>query len=77
MKIGEVPPRPANVADLIDTKLAKKMNIDKHYAKVMAKFYGIYKDITHRRITEVKGVDYDRYYAEASDFVETMKKIIY
>lgn len=77
MKVGEIPPSPEHVAEMIDKKLTKEKHIDKKYSKIMDKFYLLYKDITHGKITEMKGYEYDKHYLDAKDFVEAMRKIIY
>jgi len=42
----------------------------------MDKFYTLSKMILHREIKEIDGKSYENYYAEAKDFVDTMKLFI-
>ena len=76
MKIGEIPPTPEHVADLMHEKLVKKRLLEQRYVTIMRNFYKLSKMIVHREIHEIKGAEYDRYFAEATDFVARMRKII-
>lgn len=76
MKLGEVPPSPEHVAEMIEEKLVKPGHIEKKYANIMANFYKLQKMISRREIGEIKGEEYDKYFKEAEMFVERMKKIL-
>ncbi|HIJ18534.1 TPA: nucleotidyltransferase domain-containing protein [Candidatus Woesearchaeota archaeon] len=76
MKVGETPPSPDHVADMLQKRLVDKRLLEAKYVKTMRTFYRLMKLITHREIKEIKGEEYDRYYEEAEDFVNRMRKII-
>ncbi len=76
MKIGEIPPTPDHVADLLQTKLVSKRLLEKKYVNTMRSFYKLMKLITHREIKEIKGEDFDKYHEEATAYVDRMKKIV-
>ncbi|MBI2139422.1 nucleotidyltransferase domain-containing protein [Candidatus Woesearchaeota archaeon] len=76
MKHGEIPPSPEHVADLMHDKLVKPKLVEEKYVHIMRNFYRLSKMITHRELTEIKGEEFDRYYKEAEDFVQRMKKFI-
>jgi hypothetical protein len=76
MKIVELPPTPEHAADLIEEKLVKPGHVHHKYAVVMRKFYKLSKMIVHREIKEISGEEYEKYYAEAYDFVAAMKTVI-
>src|SRR3989338_4754491 len=76
MKVGEVPPTPSHVADLLEQKLAKKGHLEGKYVFIMRNFYKLMKMITHGQKREVKGAEFDRYWISADDFVRRMKKVI-
>ena len=76
MKMGEIPPSPDHVADLLQKKLVQRKLLEAKYVATMRNFYRLMKMITHREIKEISGEEYDRYYKEAEDFVHRMKKII-
>jgi len=76
MKNGETPPTPAHVGDMLEEKLVKTKLLERKYAKTMKKFYKIAKQILHREVSEVKGPEYDRYYKEATEFTDRMKRFI-
>lgn len=76
MKMGETPPSPAHVADILDKSMVKKGLLEKKYVSTMKEFYRLSKAISHRQISEIKGSVYDQYHKRASDFVERMRKFI-
>lgn len=76
MMIGEVPPSPEHVASMIEDRMVKPGHLEKKYAHTMTNFYRLQKMISHREIGEIKGEEYDRYFKEAREFVERMKKFL-
>ena len=76
MKMGEVPPSPAHVSDLIYQKLVRPGLVAKRYADIMKFFYELSKQITHREIRDIPGKKFDEYAALAKDFVNTMRRVI-
>lgn len=76
MKIGQIPPSPMHVADLMEQKMVPDKIVHKKYPETMRKFYTLSKKIIHRELNDINGKDYEAYYAEAKDFVEVMKKVI-
>ena len=76
MKIGEIPPSPDHVAEMMQRKLVDKKLLEAKYVSTMRNFYRLMKLITHRDINEIKGEEFDRYYKEAEEFVNRMRKII-
>lgn len=76
MRKNVIPPTPDHVAEMLERELVKKKELESHYVDTMKRFYKLSKMITHREIQEVKGSEYERYYLEATDFVNRMKKII-
>lgn len=76
MKLGEIPPTPGHVADLLEQKLVKKKLLEPRYAQIMRHFYKLMKMITYREIKEITGQEFDKYHHEAEQFVQRMKKII-
>ena len=76
MKVGEIPPTPEHVADLMEQKLVKKKMLEHKYVTIMRNFYRLMKMVTHREIVEIKGEEFDRYYKIAEDFVQRMRRLI-
>lgn len=76
MTVGEIPPSPSHVAGLMEKKLADKKLIKPKYVETMEKFYTLSKMIVHRQIQEIKGEEYEKYFKEAQEFVEEMRKFI-
>ncbi len=42
----------------------------------MRNFYRLSKMITHNEIKEIKGQEFDRYYKDAEEFVDRMRRYI-
>jgi len=76
MKLGEIPPTPEHVADLLEKKMVKKGLLEAKYVTIMRHFYKLMKMVTHREIQEIKGEEFDRYYLEAEKFVHRIRKFI-
>ncbi|AJF62149.1 TPA: hypothetical protein HA239_06185 [Candidatus Woesearchaeota archaeon] len=76
MRINEIPPSPAHVADMINEKLVKAGLIEKKYANTAKKFYDLSKKVEYREIKEISGKDYDRYFAEAEEYIKRLRRFI-
>ncbi len=76
MKLGEVPPSPDHVPDLIEEKLVKAGLVDKKYPGVCREFFKLSKSIIHRERKEMSGQEFDHYLALADDYITTMRKIV-
>ncbi|MBI2664286.1 nucleotidyltransferase domain-containing protein [Candidatus Woesearchaeota archaeon] len=76
MKIGEVPPSPEKVADILDEKLVRPRHIEKRYSDIMRKFYNLQKQILYRQIRDIPGKHYDLYLKDAQAFVSKMDEFI-
>ena len=76
MKLGTIPPSPADVADLMDAKMVSNKLCTKSHVDTMRFFYKLHKEIEHRVISEISGVEYEKYYTRAKVFVEKMRTII-
>ncbi len=66
MKIGEIPPSPEHVPEMMINTMVKKGLVTKRYPTIMKDFYELSKKITHRDIKEIKGRDYDSYLKESN-----------
>jgi len=76
IRVGEIPPSPSHMSDMIYEKLAKKKLVSKKAPKVMDFFYKMSRKITHRQVRKITGQEYDRYKTEAEAFVKEMKKVV-
>ncbi len=76
MKVGEVPPTPGHIADLIEKRLVKAGHVSQKYANTMDTFYKLQKKIIHRELQVLTGKEFDAYKREAEDFVKTMQKVV-
>jgi len=76
MHVGEIPPTPEHVADLLRERLVKKKLLEPKYAETMEKFYKLMKKITHREIKEIRGEEFDKLLKETDEFVKRMKRFI-
>ncbi len=76
MMLNVTPPSPDHVGDLLENMLVARGLLDKKYVKTMRKFYDLQKKIVHREIADFNGKEFESLYAEAQDFVSTMKVFI-
>lgn len=76
MSLGEIPPSPEHVADLLEAKMVKKGLLKKKYADIMRQNYITFKKIIHRDIKEVDGNDYDQYKKQTAIFVNEIRKFL-
>jgi len=76
MHIGEIPPSPSHVADMLQSKLVKPRLLEAKYVMSMRKFYKLSKMIGHREIDKISGKEFDKYWKEAEEFVRRMKRLI-
>lgn len=76
MRLGEVPPSPEHVADIIEKKLVTKKLATKEHVNIMREFYTLQKDITYRKIQFITGKEFDEYLIKAKKFVDEMSKIV-
>ncbi|MDD5254197.1 MAG: hypothetical protein PHG05_03810 [Candidatus Nanoarchaeia archaeon] len=76
MAIGEIPPSPEHVAEMLDRELVKKGYISRTCVSTMASMYKLFKDIEHRNIKEISGRDYDKYRKLVRSFVREMQNFL-
>ncbi len=76
MKMGEVPPTPGHIAEMIHERLVRTGHVPAKYSGIMDMFYKLQKKIIHREIQEVEGRNYDQYKKIAQDFVKTMQRVV-
>ena len=76
MKLGELPPKPSQVATLLEEKLVKTKKLEKKYPEIMRKFYKLSRGILHKQITSIKGEEFDAYLKDANDFIRRMKSFL-
>jgi len=76
MALGEIPPSPEHVADLIKRKMVDTGLITQRYATIMQHMYILSKKIIHKEKLNFTGEDYDRLHHHVDDFRKQMKRII-
>lgn len=76
MHVDVIPGAPHQVGDLLQEHFVKKGHLDKHYVRILKKFYMLAKDISHQHLVKMSGKDFDVHMLDADDFVKRMKFII-
>ncbi len=76
MSMGEIPPSPEHIADLMKEKFISKKLITSEYVNIVKNFYKIMKNIDHGELKNISGLKYDKYYKDASKFVDKMRIIV-
>ena len=76
MLYGLNPPTPKETIRLFDEIFVKKEKlIELRYAKILESIIKLYKDIDHGKVTELKGVQLDKYINDADLFIKRVKKL--
>ena len=76
MCIGQIPPSPEHVADMLQRYLVQNKHLTKRHAQIMRELYLVYKKVTHRDIKQITGKQYDQLYAKTNYFLNAIKKFI-
>lgn len=76
MKLGELPPSPAEMPSVLKEKLVKPGYASKDIPKKMDMFYKLSKKILHKELKEISGKEYDDYYKQAKSFVDELKNFV-
>ncbi len=76
MKMGEVPPSPEFVSELLEQRMVKANLLDRKYVKTVDQFYHLSKAITSHEIKEISGEQWDKLQKEASEFVDVIQKFM-
>lgn len=76
MKLGEVPPSPEHVPDLLREKLVKAGLLPKKYPGICREFYSLMKHIVHRELKELSGEQFDHYCRLAEEYLQVMHDIV-
>ena len=76
MKTGMIPPAPAEMAKVLKEKFVDTGRLNKKYPKIMQQFYDLSKSMMHKRVLDITGQQYEKYYSEAKEFIEEMRKIV-
>lgn len=76
MRIGEIPPSPEHVPEMLEDRMVKANMIPRDYPNKMRKFYQLMKDITNRKRQGITGPEFEKLAAEAEEFVKTMRSIV-
>lgn len=76
MSVGEMPPTPEHVPDMLERALVKKGLLDKRHPKVMRELYQLQKSILHREIKELSGEHYQQYWQDALKLVDALRNVV-
>jgi predicted nucleotidyltransferase/uncharacterized protein (UPF0332 family) len=76
MTIGEIPPSPAHVADMIQKKLVDTGRVPARTATLMRHMYLLSKRVMHGEAKKLTGEDYDRYKKHVKIFLKDIGKVV-
>ncbi len=76
MRLGEVPPSPDHVPELLQEKLVKTGLLDRKYPGILREFVHLSKNIIHRDLQELSGEQFDHYLKLCQEYVDVMRKIV-
>jgi len=75
MAMGEVPPSPEHISEMLNKVFVSKKELNKKYVKWYSDMYRLAHDITHGNIKHVTGREVDEYTTKAIEFEKTMRDI--
>jgi predicted nucleotidyltransferase len=76
MSVGEVPPSPEHVSDMLEHVLVRRKLLDPRFPKLMRELYHLQKAILHRELKEVSGEQYDAYWNETLRLVDALRTVV-
>jgi predicted nucleotidyltransferase len=76
MSLGEIPPSPAHVADMIQKKMVEPGITKAKNATIMRHMYILSRQILHGKYSHMEGEDYDKYKRHVNNFVKEMQHVI-
>jgi uncharacterized protein (UPF0332 family) len=76
MSVGEIPPTPEHVPDLLQHVLVKRGLLDKKYPRVMRELYHLQKGINHRDVKEISGEHYQELWRESLQLVDALRTVV-
>lgn len=76
MSMGEVPPTPEHVPDMLERVLVKRKLLDPKSPKIVRELYHLQKQIIHREIKEISGEQYDMYWRETLHLVDSLRTVV-
>lgn len=76
MFLGHAPPRPNKIGDAIRKILLPMKLIDEKYAKYIEDLIELRKEVEHKRIKTISGVDLDEWIGKTKDFIKKMEGLI-
>lgn len=76
MSVGEIPPSPEHVPELVERVLVGKGLLPKHYPALLRELYHLQKGITHREIKEISGEQYEGYWRETLRLVDALRTVV-
>ncbi len=77
MKLGVVPPAPEYLPDLLARHAVTQKIISKDDVKTVKFFFDLYKSITKRKLKDVTGAQYEKYYVQAQKYVQKIEKFLH
>jgi len=73
---GISPPSPEHIPEELKKQFVDKGKLKSVYTKWYQELLNLHKNITHRKITDLKGVEIDEWQKRTEDFLETMAKLV-
>jgi len=75
MAMGEIPPSPEHIPELLTANFVKTKNLDSKYVNWYHEIYDFTREITHGHRTNVKPEEYDNFLKRAEEFLRVMFKL--
>ncbi len=77
MKLGVVPPNPEFLPELLKRHAVTQKIITQSDVQSVKFFFDLYKAITKRKLKDITGAQYEKYYAQAQKYVQKVEKFLH
>lgn len=76
MSVGEIPPSPEHVADMLEQRLVREKLLHPRFPKMMRELYQLQKSIAHRELREINGEQYEGFWRETLQLIEALRTVV-
>ena len=76
MHSGRLPPKPGDMADVLDESFVKRKLLEPRHTQTVRKLYQLYKQIEHRSLRDFTGKQWDSLLKESEAYLKRIKKLI-
>ena len=73
---GKMPPSPEHMADMLREAFVETGMLSSGYVRAFDDLFNLHKNISHGKLTDIKGIDIDKWQSVAENFLNEMTRIV-